>query len=103
MATAKSVTISNEQFAQLLAAATANSSAEEAAVATKKEAVKAPVQRLAIKFEKLEGEDAEKYGDVSIAKLLPNGGIRKRMAITLDEAISFADFVMENFAERLEA
>lgn len=101
MASAKSVTLTDEQFAQLLAAATNNVSAETAVVATKKVPAKAPVARLTVVFEALEGEEAEKYGDISITKLLPNGNPRKRMVITIDEAVRLADFVMENFADRI--
>ena len=101
MAPAKTVTITDEQFAQLLAAATNNSSPEQASVEVTKVPAKAPVTRLSVVFEALEGEDAEKYGDVSITKLLPNGNPRKRMVITIDEAVRLADFVMENFADRL--
>ena len=70
-------------------------------MATKKVPATPPVTRLAVVFEALEGEEAEKYGDISITKLLPNGNPRKRMVITIDEAVRLADFVMENFADRI--
>ena len=101
MTKANTVTITEEQFDALIAAATAPSSPEQAAVETSKVKATVPVKRLSVVFEALEGEDAEKYGDVSITKLLPNGTPRKRMVLVLDEAVEFADFVMENFADRL--
>jgi hypothetical protein len=74
----------------------------EATVNVTKKAPQAPRQHLSVVFEKLEGEEAEKYGDISITKLLPNGNPRKRMVLTIDDAARFADFVVENFADRLE-
>ena len=96
------VTLTTEQFAELLSAATSNSgSAEEAAVATKQVKPTAKAAPLAVAFDALEGADAEKYGDVRITKLLPNGQPRKSMVLRLDDAARMADFVLENFADRL--
>jgi len=101
MAPANTVTLTTAELTEIVAGAIATATAEQAAVATRKVPAKAPVERLSVVFEALEGEDAEKYGDVSITKLLPNGNPRKRMVITIDEAVRLADFVMENFADRL--
>ena len=95
------VTLTADQFAELMAAVASNTSAEEAAVKTSKTAPKEAPRPLKVVFEALEGEEAEKYGDVSITKVLPNGQPRKRMVLHLDDAVELAEFVLENFEGRL--
>jgi len=92
------VTLTNEQFAELLASV---QTPEQAAVETKTVKPTPKAAPLPVVFEALEGADAEKYGDVRITKLLPNGNPRKSMVLRLDDAARMADFVLENFADRL--
>ena len=95
-----SVKLTDEQFAELMARVSAVP-AEEAAVKTSKTKPKEAPRPLKVVFEALEGEEAEKYGDVSITKVLPNGQPRKRMVLHLDDAIALAEFTLENFEGRL--
>lgn len=95
-----SVKLTDEQFAELMARVS-TVPAEEAAVKTSKTTPKEAPRPLKVVFEALEGEEAEKYGDVAITKVLPNGQPRKRMVLHLDDAIALAEFTLENFEGRL--
>lgn len=98
---AQTISMTAEQLQEIVTTAVSTALSAEATVRATKVAAKQPRQHLSVVFEKLEGEDAEKYGDVSITKLLPNGAPRKRVVLSLDDAVRFADFVVENFADRL--
>lgn len=97
----ETITLTAEQLETMMTgvaqAAVAGVTAEQASVQTSQQAPAEPRKPLDVVFEKYEGEEAERYGDVAITKLLPNGNPRKRIVLSLDDAIRLADFVVENF------
>jgi len=51
-----------------------------------------------VSFEKNEGEDREKYGDITITKHYSAKYVR-RMGLWVSDAYAFAEWVLENFDE----